>query len=129
MWRSITLSALLCLAAPTTGQAQSVDTSRPAVGGVASLADAMIFYVGHGPAGACGPGCSEWIAAEGTIQWDTHKRLLAALGRVGERKLPVIVDTGDEGNLNVAVSLGRIIREHGLDVSAGKTRVERCAGA
>src|SRR5882757_5112892 len=21
--------------------------------------------------------CSEWIAAEGTVQWDTHKRLLA----------------------------------------------------
>ena len=48
---------------------------RPPVGGIGSPPDAMIFYVAHGAAGACGPGCSDWIAAEGTVQWDTHKRL------------------------------------------------------
>jgi len=43
-------------------------SQRPPVGGFGSPPDAMIFYVAHGPAGACGQGCSEWIAAEGTVQ-------------------------------------------------------------
>ena len=56
-----------------------------------SSPDAMIFYVAHGAAGACGPGCADWIAAEGTVQWDTHKRLIAILDRQGGRKLPVVI--------------------------------------
>src|SRR5580693_1173950 len=34
-----------------------------------------------------------------------------------------------EGDLKVAMSLGKIIREHGLDVSVGKTVVAECADA
>ena len=47
--------------------------------------DAMIFYVAHGATGACGQGCADWIAAEGTVQWDTHKRLFAILDRQSGR--------------------------------------------
>jgi hypothetical protein len=129
MWRFILVGIfLLGLAGLTSAAAQPVDPVRPPAGGVASLADAMIFYVARGAPGACGPGCSEWIAAEGAIQWDTHKRLLAVLGRVGEHKLPLVLDVRGEANLNVAVSMGRIIRERGLDVTAGVTRIERCVG-
>lgn len=56
------------------GIAQPLTPPRPPIGGFGSPPDAMIFYVAHGAAGTCGPGCSEWIAAEGTVQWDTHKR-------------------------------------------------------
>jgi hypothetical protein len=130
MSRSLSVGMLsLMLAVAVPAHAQPVDSARPAVGGVASLADAMIFYVARGAPGACGPGCSEWIAAEGAIQWDSHKRLLAVLGRAGERKLPLVLDVRGEANLNVAVSMGRIIRERGLDVTAGATRVAQCAGA
>ena len=59
-----------------TGVAQPQTLQRPPIGGFGSPPDGMIFYVARGAAGACGPGCSEWIAAEGTVQWDTHKRLI-----------------------------------------------------
>ena len=88
----------------------------------------MIFYVAHGADGACGTGCSEWIAAEGTVQWDTHKRLIAILDRQAGRKLPVIIHAWGNSNLNVAASLGRILRDHGIDTTAGTTDVEACHG-
>ena len=84
--RTAIFGGLVSLVAAVFAQAET--PQRPAVGGIGSLPDAMIFYVAHGPAGACGQGCSEWIAAEGTVQWDTHKRLLNILDRQAGRKLP-----------------------------------------
>ena len=75
-----------------------------------------------------GTGCSEWIAAEGTVQWDTHKRLIAILDRQAGRKLPVVIHSWGESNLNVAASLGRILRGRGIDTTAGTTDVEACHG-
>jgi hypothetical protein len=124
--RSIILGGLMALAAA--GLAQAQPQQRPPVGGIGSPPDAMIFYVARGAAGACGQGCSEWIAAEGTVQWDTHKRLLAILDRQAGRKLPVIIHSWGESNLNVATSLGRILRDRGIDTTAGPTAVEACNG-
>ncbi len=58
---------------------------------------------------------------------DTYKRLLALLDRLGGRKLPVILKV-HEGSLNVATTLGRIIRDRGLDAAVGSTRVAQCHG-
>jgi hypothetical protein len=121
--------AILVMAISLAPAARSQDAARPPVGGVNSPADAMIFYLAHGPDGACGPNCSEWIAAEGVVEWDTFKRLLAFAARLGERKLPVILNVWGESDLKVAMSLGKIIRDRGLDVSAGKTVVAECADA
>jgi hypothetical protein len=117
---------LMAIAAAGLVQAQTPD--RPAVGGIGSPPDAMIFYVARGAAGACGPGCSEWIAAEGTVQFDTHKRLIAILDRQAGRKLPVVIHCWGESNLNVATSLGRILRDRGIDTTTGPTEVEACKG-
>ena len=108
--------------------AQPQTPARPPIGGFGSPPDAMIFYVARGTAGTCGPGCSEWIAAEGTVQWDTHKRLIAILDRQAGRKLPVVIHAWGEANLNVATSLGRILRDRGIDTTAGPTDVEGCHG-
>jgi len=102
--------------------------ARPPVGGFGSPPDAMIFYVAHGGAEACGRDCAEWIAAEGTVQWDTHKRLIAILDRQAGRKLPIVIRTWGESNLNVATSLGRILRDRGIDATAGHTEVDACTG-
>jgi hypothetical protein len=110
------------------GFAQAQAQQRPAVGGIGSPPDAMIFYVARGAVGACGPGCSEWIAAEGTVQWDTHKRLINILDRQAGRKLPVVIHSWGESNLNVATSLGRILRSRGIDATMGPTEVEACKG-
>jgi hypothetical protein len=124
--RPIIFGGLMALAAAGFAQAQTLQ--RPPVGGIGSPPDAMIFYVARGPAGACGPGCSEWIAAEGTVQWDTHKRLLAILDRQSGRKLPVIINSWGESNLNVATSLGRILRGRGIDTTMGPTEAQACDG-
>ncbi len=50
------------------GWAAAQTAGRPPVGGIGELPDAMIFYVAHGAADACGPGCSDWIAAEGMVK-------------------------------------------------------------
>jgi len=110
------------------GFADAQTPQRPPVGGIGSPPNAMIFYVARGPAGACGPGCSEWIAAEGTVQWDTHKRLINILDRQSGRKLPVVIHSWGESNLNVATSLGRILRARGIDATMGPTDVDACQG-
>jgi hypothetical protein len=122
----MTILVMAILLAPA---ARAQDAARPPVGGVVSPADAMIFYLAHGGEGACGPDCSEWIAAEGVVEWDTFKRLFALAARLGERKVPVILNEWGESDLKVAMTLGRIISDHGLDVSAGKTVVAGCADA
>ena len=123
--RTAIISGMTVIAA---GIAQAQAPQRPAVGGIGSPPDAMIFYVARGAAGACGQGCSEWIAAEGTVQWDTHKRLIAILDRQAGRKLPVVIHSWGESNLNVATSLGRILRSRGVDATVGPTEVEACTG-
>jgi len=123
-WAGAVALLLAVLAQPA-----RAEDMRPPVGGVSSPADAMIFYVAHGSPGACGPGCSEWIAAEGAVEWDTYKRLFALLDRLGARKLPLILKVQGAGDLKVATALGRIIRERGLDVSVAGTRLAQCWGA
>jgi hypothetical protein len=49
----------------------------------------MIFFVAKGEPNACGPGCSEWIAAEGAIDSDAPKRLRTFLTSLADRKLPI----------------------------------------
>jgi hypothetical protein len=128
MFRSALVSALVA-ATFFAGTARSEDAARPPVGGVVSPPDAMIFYLAHGPDGACGPDCSAWIAAEGVVQWDSFKRLFAFLARYEGRKLPIVLNVWGESNLNVATSLGKIIRDHGIDVGIGATAVAECANA
>src|ERR1700744_15692 len=123
----ITIAAfgtLINLAGACSAQAQT--PQRPPVGGFGSPADAMIFYVAHGAPGACGQGCSDWIAAEGSVQWDTHKRLIAILDRQAGRKLPIVIQTRGAASFNVATSLRRILRGRGSDATVGQTRVDAC---
>jgi hypothetical protein len=123
--RTVLSGALLWLAASA---ASAQAPLRPPVGGIGSPPDAMIFYIAHGAPDSCGPGCADWIAAEGTVQWDTHKRLFNVFERHAGQKLPVIIHVWGESNLNVATSLGRILRDRGIDTTIGATEVEACQG-
>jgi hypothetical protein len=125
-FRAIFLGLLVAVAA--NGAATGQTTERPPIGAFGSPADAMIFYVAHGTEGACGPGCADWIAAEGTVQWDTWKRLINILDRQNGRKLPLVIHAYGQSNLNVAVSLGRILHDRGIDATDGSTEVGACAG-
>ncbi|MCP4618528.1 MAG: hypothetical protein GY844_19090 [Bradyrhizobium sp.] len=124
MFRKVIFGGLMLLAA----SGASAQAPRPPVGGIGSPPDAMIFYVAHGAPDACGPGCSTWIAAEGTVQWDTHKRLFNILDRNAGRRLPLVIHVWGESNLSVATSLGRILRERNIDTTVGITETEVCKG-
>jgi hypothetical protein len=110
------------------GYAVGQTAPRPPVGGVGSPPDAMIFYVAHGSTDACGKGCSDWIAAEGTVQFDTNRRLIAILDRQAGRKLPLVIHARGRSDLKTATWLGRILRDRGVDATAGATDVEACHG-
>jgi hypothetical protein len=129
MSRSGLVSTLIIIAVLFATAARSQDEARPPVGGVNSPQGAMIFYLAHGGDGACGPNCSEWIAAEGVVEWDTFKRLFAFMERLGARKAPVVLNVWGQGDLHVATTLGKIIRDHGLDVGAGATVAAGCVNA
>jgi hypothetical protein len=102
--------------------------ARPAVGGVASLPDAALIYPAQGASGACGENCSHWLAAEGTVHWDGHTRFIAGLDRFADRKRPVFLNVRGQSNLNVAMSIGRLLRERGYDVGVGQTIADQCQG-
>src|SRR5277367_6901888 len=86
------LFSTLIIATLCATSARAQDAARPPVGGVASPQDAMIFYAVHGGEEACGANCTDWIAAEGAIEWDTFKRLFAFLDRFGQRRRPVVLN-------------------------------------
>jgi hypothetical protein len=122
-FRALLLVTSLLAIAPAVAQT----TARPPIGDFGAPAGAMIFYVVHGAENSCGPGCSDWIAAEGGVQWDTGRRLIAILDRHPERKLPLVIHSFGPSDLKVAVGMGRILHERGLDAMVGATEVAACA--
>ena len=98
-----------------------------ATGTIAVAADAapdlgptMRFVVVRSYAPGCEPTCPEWISAEGSIESGTPALFKRALKTLGGRKLPIVVDSPG-GNVDAALSLGRMIRKNKLDIAVGKT--------
>jgi hypothetical protein len=122
--------AMIVIGGPTItfSQPRPEADQAPVPGGVVSLPGALSIYSAHGVSGACGENCSHWLAAEGTVHWDGHKRVIAGLDRFADRKRPIFLNVRGPSNLSVAISIGRIFRERGIDVSVGETIADRCAG-
>jgi hypothetical protein len=85
----------------------------------------MAFFVAKGEANACGPGCSEWIAADGKIDLAAAQRLRALLAKIGRRKLPIFLNSAG-GAVIGAIALGRVIRSQKLEVSVARTIPTAC---
>jgi hypothetical protein len=102
--------------------------ARPAVGGVVSLPDAALIYPAQGALGVCGENCSNWLAAEGTVHWDGLTRFTAGLDRFADRKRPIFLNVRGQSDLNVAMSIGRLLRRRGYDVGVGQTIADQCRG-
>src|SRR5262249_56371736 len=92
-----------------------------ATGGPGSMPDVLMVYVARGAAGACGDKCEEWLAVEGTVDWEGPRRVTAALDRLGARKLPVVLNFRGRSNFNPAMSIGKILRERGFDATVAET--------
>ena len=89
------------------------------------LGPTMRFVVVRSSAPRCEPTCPEWISAEGSIETGTPALLKRTLKALGGRKLPIVVDSPG-GNVEAALTLGRLIRKNKLDIAVGKTRFDGC---
>jgi hypothetical protein len=90
-----------------------------------AVTHAMVFYDAHGEANACGPGCSEWIAAEGKIDGGTADRLQRLLAQLKGARPPIFFHSPG-GSVTGSMSLGEIIRARKLTASVGHTVPLNC---
>jgi hypothetical protein len=122
--RPLVLLALLacCTAGGSRVAAQTPPTpamTQPALQDI-TLLHPMVFYDARGDADACGPGCSEWIAAEGQIDNDSANRLQHLLRQLNGARLPIFFHSPG-GRVISSMALGRLIRARQLTVSVGHT--------
>jgi hypothetical protein len=80
----------------------------------------IAFYVAKGEPDECGPGCREWIVAEGLIDREAPQRLRALLGRLGQRKLPIYFHSPG-GSVEGGLAIGRLLRERRLTAGVART--------
>jgi len=85
----------------------------------------MTFFVAKGEPDACGPGCGEWIAAEGKIDAGTPARLRSLLTRTAKRKLPIYFFSPG-GSVLPALEIGRMLRAREMTAGVGRTIPEGC---
>lgn len=86
----------------------------------------MIFFVAKGEPNACGPGCSEWIAAEGMFDGpQVERRFRDLLDTLKGRNLPIVFNSLG-GVIGEALVLGRILRERRMAASVGESYPEGC---
>jgi hypothetical protein len=112
--------ALICLLALlVTGPAAVAADTAP------DLGPTMRFGIVRSNAPGCEPICPEWISAEGSIEAGTPALFKRMLKTLGGRKLPIVVDSPG-GNVDAALTLGRLIRKNKLDIAIGKTVFSGC---
>jgi hypothetical protein len=127
---SLLLAAWLTLGGPAAAEVATPATpapkSQPEITMADILAKPMIFYLAKGEGDACGPGCSEWIAAEGHFDPGAPQRLRALLTRLGKRQLPIFFHS--PGGLTAqAMAIGRFLRERQMTTGVLRTIPSGCA--
>ncbi|MCZ8315191.1 hypothetical protein [Phreatobacter sp.] len=124
MRRGLRLALLLLVAAaarpagaqhiPAPPSAESVLPTAPA------NVPAMTFSLVTGEAGACGPGCDRWIAAEGVIVADTPIAFFEFAKRLDGARPPLLIQS-EGGVVEAAMALGRQVRRAGLTTMVART--------
>lgn len=128
MTRAFVAAALACglIEAAASGAAAAAAQPKDMEGWL--RAQPMIFFVAKGAPNACGPGCSEWIAAEGRVDRGAGQRFRDFLGGVPRRDLPIFFNSPG-GSAGQAVVIGRIVRDHRMAAGVGRTLPEGCRSA
>jgi hypothetical protein len=112
----------------------AVSDAVAAKDGRAAAADAfikrnqIIFFAAKGDPDSCGPGCSEWIAAEGSIDIGAAKRFQDFLASQPRRDVPVFLNS-EGGIMGEAMVLAQLLRLHRMTVAVGRTIPEGCKRA
>jgi len=90
------------------------------------IPEPMIFFIAKGERDVCGPGCSEWIAAEGMFDGpEVERRFRDLLDTVKGRNLPIVFNSLG-GIIGQALVLGRVLRERRMAASVGESYPEGC---
>jgi hypothetical protein len=121
---SLVLSGCL-IASALAGAARAQSAPEPK-GPAANLLPPIMFYLAKGAPGACGPGCSEWIAAEGTIDPAAEPKLWELLRKLGNDRKPPVYFHSPGGDVTAGLQLGRLMRARGLTVGVGWTLPATC---
>src|SRR5260221_7289261 len=100
-------------------------SSPPAANPPNILKTPMVFYLAKGEPDACGPGCSEWIAAEGAFDPGVATRLRTFLARPRNARLPIYFHSPG-GLADRAFTIGRMFRQRGVTAGVSKTEPEGC---
>src|SRR5581483_8731815 len=90
-----------------------------------SIPPPIAFFVAKGEKDACGPGCSEWIAADGSIDKNAGQRFRALLDRLGKRKLPVYFHSPG-GSVGAGIEIGQTLRARGMTAGVARTIPQGC---
>ena len=85
----------------------------------------MTITIVRGGSDKCEPNCPLWIAAEGKITPKTPALLRNALKSLGDRKLPILLDSRG-GDLGAAIEMGMMIRDASLTVAVASTGYVNC---
>jgi hypothetical protein len=85
----------------------------------------MIFAIARGGADACGPGCNEWIAADGSFDQGVETRFRNFLDTLKGRKPPIFFNSTG-GSMSQSYAIGRLLREQRMTASVGATFPEDC---
>jgi hypothetical protein len=128
MARGLLLTALalgLAVASPAAAQRAPGPADPAPTTRASNLPPPITFFLAHGDADACGPGCRDWIAAEGTIDTDADDRLHVFLSKLGGRKLPIFFHSPG-GSVPAGLAIGRLMRDHHLTAGVGLTVPAGC---
>jgi hypothetical protein len=124
--RAALLAITLLISLGESAAAQPDDGKADAAAAIAK--DHMLFYLAKGDADACGAGCAEWIAAEGSLDLAAPRRLRALLASLGGRNLPIFFYSPG-GFRPPAIEIGRLLRERDMTAGVSKTVVAGCSAA
>ncbi len=124
------LALLLAIAVWGPGAGRAKDSSKFVVPTIPksqaySVPNPIVFYLAKGAADSCGPGCSEWIVAEGRIDVGAAKRMRTFLNRQPASKRPIYFNVSG-GLLDEAMGIGRLMRERGMTARVAQTRAKEC---
>jgi hypothetical protein len=124
----IALAALLVCA---TGLAAAAQKSGPAP--VSRKSDLqsklakqpLTFFLARGREDSCGPGCREWIAADGQFDEGSAARFRVFLARTKPGPIPIFFNSNG-GLQEEAIAIGRIMRDRRMRAGIALTRPQVC---
>ena len=85
----------------------------------------LTLFVARGPQDSCGPGCRDWIAADGQFDEGSAARFRVFLARTKSADLPIFFNSNG-GLQEEAIAIGRMMRERRMRAGIALTRADIC---